>query len=162
VEHVADGARTYAVYREVQRGSPEVVSFIVFYTATKGAFDIKPYVDNESPAHFAARHVEEKKAIMGVDGVAWAFDGLVERPPRESEINPDIEHNWFEARVPALGGKLATCTPTFKYAGPAQGSSNAAYAMALTCTAKDHTGTYYEDSVTSTLWHVEWGPKKGR
>mgnify|MGYP006290763911 CR=1 FL=1 len=158
VQHVSDATRSYAVYREVLRSSPEFVRFIVFYQASKGSFDLQANGD-DTPAGKATRIARERKAIMGIDGMAWAFAGLVERPPKEAELSPETYHNFFEARVPSLGGKLAQCTPTIKYATPPLDAANTTYAMGLACVAKDHRSAYYEDTVTSTLWPIEWGPK---
>ena len=99
----------------------------------------------------------EKKVIMGINGMAWAFDGILERRPQDSEIVSKPSYpTRFEARVKALGGKRANCFLTFGYPEAGSALDGTLYAVALGCIAKDSRKDWYEDTFLSTLWNLEW------
>ena len=151
VEEVSDATKTYAVYRDVTLDTPTFARIIVVYKASKGGFGIKFGLDND------AAITREKSAVLGTDGMAWAFDGLLVRRPKAAEVvyragSPAT----FEAHVKALGGKLADCYPTSKYSDRGSASADTMYAVGLACIAKGSSDAGDELSVVSTLWGVEW------
>ncbi len=154
VQHVTEAGRTYAVYRETEFVSKKFVKFVVLYKASKGGFGIRFDLDDE------AQVARQKSAVAGTDGAAWAFEGLLDRRPKEADIAyPPGLPVRFEAHVKALGGKLAYCFPTSKYSERGSASADTVYAIGLACTPKgDSEGD--ELSVTNTLWYVEWEGRK--
>jgi hypothetical protein len=141
------------VYRDVTVISPERAKILAFYKATKGTFDIK--------FDFFDRSMDEDltRAILGLDGMAWAFEGILERRPEVSElVTPQdwVAPKKFEARVKALGGKLADCYPDMHHPRAASAMGRTVYAVGLTCITRDHSGEYDEDKLADTAGKLEW------
>ena len=62
----------------------------------------------------------------------------------------------FEARVKALGGKLADCYPDMHHPRAASAMGRTVYAVGLTCITRDHSAPYDEDNLGGGAYQLVW------
>ena len=99
-----------------------------------------------------------RDVTMHGQSMAWAFEGFLKSPPEKVEAGPGPRHYRFEASVAAFNGAVATCWAGFKDSarGPdiASHESAAAYAVALTCTTKDHASPMSDDAAYEPIRNI--------